>query len=192
MDGTSRDRHIIQWQTEETIVGTRVIPEGTLVLRHIEVIGDPSGSWLSRYGRSHYLIRNSCLYFLDTAYSWNEQEQQLTPEFRAKLLSGQATQNFCFPLTPGKRFGPDVTPAKVVGIGIGKGFTPASVSDKAYQVDVHLFDADTTRFWFEKGVGITGEWDWHRGHYTEYRVKLLKFEPAGSHRRETVGVPPAQ
>jgi hypothetical protein len=180
-DGNVRDPRILRWQTEETIVGMRAMAEGTLVFRHIEVEGETPGSWLSRYGESHFLLRNSCLYFLDPSYSWNEQEQQLSPEFRASLVNGHAHPAFCFPLVTGKKFGVDLpgfVPSKVVGMGWGVGYTPPSVTEKAVRVEVHLFEADTTRLGFEKGVGITGVWDLHRGAYSEYRVKLLRFQPA--------------
>jgi hypothetical protein len=182
-DGAAKSPKVIRWKTQETIVGTLALPEGTVVLRHVEVEGESPGGWLTRYGESHYLIRNSCLYFLDKEYSWNEQDRQLSPEFRAKLRNGEIAPAFCFPMATGKSFGKDTPsgpPPKVVGQGRGSGFTPSSVSEKAFRIAVNLFTADTTRFWFEKGVGITGEWDLHHGTYSEYRVRLLQFQPAVS------------
>jgi hypothetical protein len=43
---------------------------------------------------------------------------------------------------------------------------------------VHLVYADETHLWFKQGVGITGMWDWHDGTYNEYRVRLIRFQPA--------------
>ena len=182
LDGSARSPHVVRWKTEETITGKLTIPEGTVVLRKVDVVGESTANWLSRFGSSHYLIHNSCLYFLDPSSSWNEQDRQLTADYRARLLNHQEVPAFCFPLVQGHKFPVDLhpafTPSKVVGLGPGTGFTPASVSDKAYRVEMHLFDADRTAFWFEKGVGITGVWDWHNGHYGEYRVRLLEFRPA--------------
>jgi len=184
LDGTTRAPRIMRWQTEETITGMLALAEGTVVFRYVNVQGETPGSWLSRYGQSHYLIRNSCLYFLDPKYSWNETERQLNPDYRERLLRGGELPAVCFPLSTGMKFGPTVgiLPSKVVGTGAGSGFTPPSVSEQAFRIEVHLFDADTTRLWFEKGVGFTGLWDWHKGSYSEYRVKLVKFEPASATR----------
>ncbi len=173
--------HIWRWQTVETITGTLTIPEGLVVLRHVDVNGDTPGGWLQTvYRQSNYLLRNDCLYFLDNQI-WNEQEQRLRPEFREQTLAGPA---FCFPLAVGKQYGKDSPPgwipSRVVGMGPRDGYTPESVSRDAFNVVLHLFNADETHLWFEKGVGITGMWDWHNGTYDEYRVRLVRFQPAGS------------
>ncbi|HLK65195.1 MAG TPA: hypothetical protein VKU19_17260 [Bryobacteraceae bacterium] len=193
LDGTARSPRVVKWQTDESITGLLALAEGTVVLRYVQYEGETPGSWLSKYGESHYLIRNSCLYFLDGAYSWDAENRQLTPEFREKLLANQELPAFCFPLVAGKKFATELpagfTPSKVVGTGRGSGFTPSSVSDQAFRVEIHLFAADTTRFWFEKGVGITGLWDWHNGSYSEYRVRLVKFEPAKARNQAVAGTP---
>ena len=182
-DTPANNPHVTTWQTVETVTGTLAIPEGTVVLRRVEVKGNPPGGWLPTvYGESNYLVRNDCLYFLTPHDSWNEQEQSLRPEYRTELLAGDVEPEFCFPLAVGKAFGkndsPGWIPSRVVGMGRGHRLAPDSVSEKAFDVVVHLASADETHLWFEKGVGITGEWDWHNGTYEEYRVRLLRFQPA--------------
>ncbi len=54
-----------------------------------------------------------------------------------------------------------------------------SVSKDAFDVVLHLAYTDETHLWSRKGVGITGMWDWHNGTYNEYRVRLVRFQPAG-------------
>jgi len=183
--GSSKNPLITRWQSVETTTGAVAIPEGTVVLRHVQVSGDASSGWIeSVFGRSNFLIRKDCLYFLNPAFSWNEQEERLRPEYAAKLLAGDVEPEFCFPLSAGKSFGrdspPGWVPSRVVGQGRGQRFAPASVSSKAFDVRVHVVYADETHLWFEKGVGITGEWDWHNGTYLEYRVRLVRFQPASS------------
>jgi hypothetical protein len=182
-DTPANNPHVTTWQTVETVTGTLAIPEGTVVLRRVEVKGNPPGGWLPTvYGESNYLVRNDCLYFLTPHDSWNEQDQGLRPEYRTELLAGDVEPEFCFPLAVGDAFGKNDShgriPSRVVGMGRGHHFAPDSVSEKAFDVVVHLASADETHLWFEKGVGITGEWDWHNGTYEEYRVRLLRFQPA--------------
>jgi hypothetical protein len=188
-DSPESNPYVTRWQTVETITGALAIPEGMVVLRRVEVRGDASRGWLqSVYGESNYLIRNDCLYFLNPQ-TWDEKEQTLRPEYRAQILAGNADPEFCFPLVVGKAFGKDElpgwVPSRVVGMGRnGTGqngrFAPSSVSGNAFDVRVHLVYADETHLWFEKGVGITGMWDWHNGTYGDYRVTLLQFQPAGA------------
>jgi hypothetical protein len=177
-DGQRNAPHIWRWQTIETITGSLTTPEGLVVLRRVDVKGDAPGGWLQTvYGESNYLLRNDCLYFLH-AQIWDGQEQRLRPEFREQVLDGP---EFCFPLVVGKQYGkylpPGWVPSRVVGMGPRDGYTPESVSKAAFDVVVHLVYADETHLWFEKGVGITGMWDWHNGTYDEYRVRLVRFQP---------------
>jgi hypothetical protein len=179
--------YIRRWQTVETITGTLKIPEGLVVLRNIEVNGETPGGWLQTvYGESNYLIRNDCLYFLNSQ-TWNDHEHALRPVYRAQILAGNADPEFCFPLAVGKAYGKDESPgwvpSRVVGTGRSGRFAQPSVSTKAFDVVVHLVYADETHLWFEKGVGITAMWDWHNGTYDEYRVRLLRFLPAGETRK---------
>jgi hypothetical protein len=172
---------ITRWRTVETITGTLTIPEGTLVQRDIAVHGDRPAGWLQTvFGEGNFLIRGGCLYFLD-AQTWDEKNQSLRPEYRARLLAGDEPPEFCFPLSVGEKFGKDApgwTPARVVGRGRNYAFAPASVSEKAFDVVLHLASGDETHLWFEQGVGITGLWNWHHGTYDEYRVSLARFRRA--------------
>jgi len=36
------------------------------------------------------------------------------------------------------------------------------------------------RVWFEKAIGVTGQRTFHNGTYHDERVRLMRFEPAGS------------
>jgi hypothetical protein len=180
----AKNPHVVRWQTVETITGLLAIPEGTVVLRRVEVKGDPPGGWLQTvFGESNFLIRNDCLYFLNPQ-TWNERDRSLRPEYRAQLLAGDDEPEFCFPLSVGKTFGKDALPgwmpSRVVGRGRNYAFAPASVSDKTFDVVMHIASGDETHLWFEKGVGITGMWDWHHGTYDEYRVRLVRFRRASA------------
>lgn len=180
--GSPKHPFVYTWNTVETITGTLVIPEGTAVLRRIDFPDREEGDgWIGGYGESHYLVRNSCVIFLDSQ-TWDEKERRLLPEFRTKVLAGKIEPQLCFPLTVGASFGKDSPPGwiptRVVGRGRGHGYAPASVSKSAFDILVFLDYGDKTHLWFEKGVGITGEWDWHNGTYFEYRVRLLQFRPA--------------
>jgi hypothetical protein len=57
------------------------------------------------------------------------------------------------------------------------------VSDKTFDVTMHIGSGDETHLWFEKGVGITGMWHWHHGTYDEYRVRLVRFRRASARAR---------
>ena len=184
-EGSREHPFVTRWETVETVTGSLSILEGTVVLRQVQVKGKTSGGWLqSRYGESDYLIRKDCLYFLDPHDSWDEQGQRLRPDYQTRLLAGQVQPEFCFPLAVGQSFGRDLAPgwipSRVVGRGKGGDFALASISERAFDVVSHLLAADETHFWFEKGIGVTGEWDRHNGTYGEYRVRLLRFQPAGS------------
>lgn len=179
-EGSAKKPHVMRWQTAESVTGTLTIPEGTVVLREVVVQGDRPGGWLDTvYGESNYLIRHDCLYFLNPQDSWDEQRHGLRPRYRARLLAGDVEPEFCFPLAVGKAFGKDSfpgwIPARVVGTGASHGLARDAVSERAFDVVVHIVLADETHLWFEKGVGITGEWDWHNGTYEEYRVRLLRY-----------------
>ena len=199
-EGSPERPLIRRWQTTETVTGMLPIPEGSIVLRRVQVQGETPGGWLEAvYGGSHYLLRQGCLYFLDLHDSWDEQTRSLRPEYRTNLLAGNVEPEFCFPLAPGKTYGKDAppgwSPARVVGMGMahgfalmppGDGWTPGApprdlaISDRSFDVLLHRFTPDETHFWFEKGVGITGEWDLHHGTYLEYRVRLLRYTFSGS------------
>ena len=193
-EGSREHPLVTRWQTVETVIGRLPISEGIVVLRRVQVNGNATGGWLqTRYGESNYLIRKGCLYFLDPHDSWNEQEHRLTPDYQTRLQGGEVQPEFCFPLVVGQSFGKDSppgwVPSRVVGRGSGREFAAASISEDAFHVVSHLTSADETHFWFEKGIGITGEWDRHNGTYEEYRVRLLGFHPAASSGKRLLPTP---
>ena len=150
-DSQVNSPQIRRWETVETISGVRAVPEGTVILRHVEIQGDKPTGWLAAvYSESNYLLRNGCLYFLNPQ-TWDERERRLQPEYRAQLLAGDAEPELCFPLA-------------------------ASASTRP----LHIGSGDETHLRFEKGVGITSESSFHHGTYGEYRVTLLRFVPAKS------------
>jgi hypothetical protein len=164
---------------DETITGTLPIPEGTVILRRVDFPDGAQGDgWIASYGESHYLVRKNCVIFLDSQ-TWDEKERRLLPDFRSRLLAGNVEPQLCFPLTAGASFGKDSPPgwipSRVVGRGRAQGAAQISVSKNGFDIVVFLDSGDKTHLWFEKGVGITGEWDWHNGTYFEYRVRLLQF-----------------
>jgi hypothetical protein len=70
----------------------------------------------------------------------------------------------------------------VVGKGAGRHFQAGLISNNSFDILTHIVLADETHLWFEKGVGLTGIWDWHNGTFFEYRKWLIQFTPAsGTH-----------
>jgi len=184
LSGTAAGPEIVRWTTDETIVGLVHAVEGTVVRRRIVFNGHPDTSWLAGYGESSYLIRANCIYLVPES-DWDSGAQQLRPKFRDRLLNGQESPMLCFPLTIDKEWGsPDLgTGWHVVGFGRGDKFAPPSVKEQAFHIVSNYFTSgDTMHIWFQRGIGITGEWAWHNGTYFELRVRLLSFEPVVTRR----------
>jgi hypothetical protein len=94
---------IHRWKTEETIIGSWIIPEGTLVGRQVRVVeGSPHEGYRVRSDPA-YLIRGDCLY--SDEVDWEPSVRQLTLEFREHLSAGHVAPDFCFPLVVGKTWG---------------------------------------------------------------------------------------
>ena len=178
---------IHHWKTEETIIGSWTIPEGTLVGRRVRVTeGSPAMGYRVDPDPA-FLIRGDCLYRLG-ARDWERSAHQLTPEFRKWLGVGEISADFCFPLTVHKTWGAPnwggIRPAseakdwEVSGIKAGDQSAP----DKRNTVHIasvssYLGSGMTADIWFERGVGIVREDEIHHGTIGEERTHLLRFEP---------------
>lgn len=182
--GPSRDKATVtRWKTTEQIIGSVHVAEGTVILRQVNFEGQPDGSWLAGYGESHYLIRNSCLYFLNAREAWDEVQQQLRTQFRDNLLHGRISPNFCFPLEVGSKWGDSQAAFSwlVLRQGADAQLAPMPMGEKAFDiVSTQFSSGDTMHFWFEKGVGIIAKRDLHNGTYFDLRVRMLRFEPAAT------------
>lgn len=169
---------ITQWTTTEKIRELVPIPEGTIVEREVKTIsGQPDGSWIGNYGAFSYLIRGSCISFLASEY-WDGSKKTLRDAFRTGMLAGKVSPTLCFPLSPGRRWHSSGAEWQwnVSGRGCtASAFCPESVSASDFHVIArHAGSGGTFHLWFRKGIGITGEWYWHSGTYSELRVRLIR------------------
>ena len=195
---TTRDQHgagpanleLHTWKTEETIVGSWAIPEGTLVAKQVRVMeGSPRG----RVNPNPvYLIRGDCFYSDYGEPSSVPQTHQLTPEYRQALEAGQVSPDFCFPFAVHKTWGaphglPDwsVTRPEDAKDWEVAGVKPRYPSAPAGQRSFHLTSISgypgagiTVDTWFTQGVGVTREDAIHHGTIGDQRIRLLHFEPA--------------
>lgn len=178
-----RGPEITRWTTVETVRASLAIPEGTVVTRNVEMSkGRPDGSWIGTRGEFDYLIRQSCIYFLDRQ-SWDGTVNQLRRDFHEYLLDGRVSPDLCFPLDIGKHWHAANTTEwawSVLGRGCAQAaFCPESVSASDFHlVAPQASSGGTAHLWFREGVGITGQWYWHNGTYGELRVRLIRFQAA--------------
>jgi hypothetical protein len=171
---------IEHWTTEETIVGSWTVPEGTLIGRQVRVVEGSPGAGYRADPNPAYLIRGDCLYL--SYVGWQPRDHQLTPAFRRDLLAGQIAADFCFPLAVGKTWGARTWGAKdwqVAGLKV----RDQSAPDKKNTFHVtsassYLGSGMTADIWFEKGVGVVRQDEIHHGTIGETRILLLRFEPA--------------
>lgn len=172
---------VSSWTTVTTVRGSLAIPEGTIILRDTRLVeGRPNGGWIAGHGSFHYLLRQNCLYFLDQS-EWDEASQALREDFRAELLSRGIAPDICFPLEAGKQWRGNADECRhwsVQGLGGGQlRFIPGSIEARDFHmVFPPMCSGDTGHMWFRNGTGITGEWYWHNGTYSELRVRLIKFQ----------------
>jgi hypothetical protein len=195
---TTRDEHgegrahpeIHTWKTEETIVGSWAVPEGTLVERQVRVIeGSPRG----RVDPSPaYLIRENCVYAEYGGTAWDPQTHQVTAEFRKALVVGYVSPDFCFPLAVHRRWGAQhgLPVWGVTRPEEAKDWEVAEIKDHDLSVPgsqntYHITSISaypgagiTVDIWFAKGIGVLRKEAAHHGTLGEERIGLLKFESA--------------
>ncbi len=168
-NGSGRAHPVIErWRTEQTIIGSWSIPEGTLIETHVQPVGDLPAA-IHVQPNPAYLIQNNCLY--ESEVNWNPTTHQLTDAFRQGLLAGEYSPDFCFPLSAGKTWGHQGTKdwrATPIKPGV---FLIKSIS-------YYPGSGQTEDIVFEKGVGILSEHGVHHGTYGEQRTQLVKFQPA--------------
>jgi hypothetical protein len=184
----NRDRPDIErWTTEETITGWVRIPEGLVVLRDARQQPNPAGEIVTRrviapngqlryvqQGNSHgaliardsepYLIHGNCIYTIQGG--WDNQRQELRPEYRKYLSDAAVAPNLCFPLETGRTWGNNDIPWLV---------EPASAPypGAVHISSSHFGSGGSADVWFQRGVGIVGEHYIHNGTYDEYSKTLL-------------------
>jgi hypothetical protein len=149
-----------------------------------------------------YLVRGNYVY--EFGYGEERNSGSLSESFRKMLLDGDALPAFFFPMrtgtmwaertreerdwaafqqsqtaNPGQVYAPDHFYHWVVG---GKGapgrveFMP--IPREAFLL-VYATASGPVERWFENGVGVAGEWNYHSGTYWENTLRLAQFVPAG-------------
>jgi hypothetical protein len=189
-----------RWKTEETIIGSWTVPEGTLVGGQVRVLdGSPPVGYRVNPDPA-FLIHGDCLYRL-SAHDWDRSAHQLTPEFRKWFAVGEISADFCFPLTAHKTWGAPnwggIRPASEAKDWEVAGMKARDQSAPDKQKTVHITSVSsylgsgmTADIWFEKGVGIVREAEVHHGTIGEERTHLVRFQPVcrlplAGHRPET-------
>ena len=163
---------IHSWKTEETVIGSWAVPEGTLFATRVRVVeGAPREGY--RVGPdAAYLIRGDCLYASYGEAGWNQSTHQLTPDFRNGLSAGYLSPDFCFPLEVHKAWGARHSKDWQV--------QSASADQKTFHINnVSSYPGSgmTVDIWFERGVGIVREVEIHHGTIGEQQTRLIRFEP---------------
>jgi hypothetical protein len=164
-----------RWTTEETIVGSWTIPEGTLVGRHVRLVDGSPRLGIRVNPDQAYLIHDGCLYTKDV--QWQPQQHQLAQVFREDLNAGHIAADFCFPLVAWKTWGAphwadwrapaDAKDWQVAGLG--------PITFHITSISSYLGSGETADIWFEKGVGLVREEDIHHGTIGEVRTRLRDF-----------------
>ena len=171
---------IHRWKTEETIIGSWTVPQGTLVGREVRIAeGSPGYAWQPNPA---YLIRGDCLYRLG-ARDRELAAHQLTPDFLKSLGAGEISADFCFPLVAHKTWGAPNWGGKdweVAERKLGDPSAPGKQNPTFHITSVSSYPGSgmTADIWLERGVGITREEEIHHGTIGEERTRLLRFEPA--------------
>jgi hypothetical protein len=170
--GGTPNSKVERWRTEEAVVRSASVAEGTIVVRQIRILsGKPS---VAQPKQQAWLIHGDCLYDLDSA-DWDARHpNQLNAAFSTKppWTGGEHLRVFCFPLSEGKTWGKEN----------GHEWHVADVNDqdpnspdkgKTFHISPSS-GAAVTDIWFERGVGIVRETA-----ATE-STQLMLFEPGPS------------
>lgn len=183
---------IHRWKTEETIIGSWTIPEGTLVGRQVRVVeGSPHEGWRVNQSPA-YLIRGDCFYAYYGEVGWDPSTNQFTPDFLKGLSVGYVSPDFCFPFVLHKTWG---APHGLPNWGVNRpeeakdcevaGIRARDPSAPDKKKTFHITNISsypgagmTVDIWFEKGVGIVRAEEIHHGTIGEDRTRLIRFEPA--------------
>jgi len=168
---------IERWRTEETVVRSAVVAEGTIVVRRIRILsGKPP---VAQAKEQAWLIHGDCLYDLDPG-DWDPRHpNQLSPAFSAMppWNGGEHVRVFCFPLGDGKTWGKESGHEwRVADVNNQDPSSPDK--GKTFHVSSYIGSGLTEDVWFERGVGIVRETDVHAGSQEETRLML--FEPGPS------------
>jgi len=164
-----------RWTTEETIIGSWIVPEGTLIGLRVHKRLSPPGPITIVEPDKAFLVQNDCLYTANV--HWDPHQHQLTPSYRENLLAGRISPDFCFPLTAGKTWGaPHWTDWR----------PPSDANDwrvrqtsydtfQVRSVSSYLGSGESAEIWFTKGEGIIMGEHIHHGTISEYRTHLRDF-----------------
>jgi hypothetical protein len=187
---------VVRWKTEETITGSVVLAEGTLVRTETKA-RDPIPNHVLRSFRrgmdfveSYYLIRHNCRFDLDPQADELDLNQfphpELRPSFRDNLARGNVPPDICFPLAVGKTWGqvPETALARdnvwtVIDVNPADPASPDK--GKTFHLQTYEGAGTTIDRWYEQGVGVVREVVFHNGTYFEDRRQLLRFEATSRH-----------
>jgi hypothetical protein len=190
-DGGIAHPAVTRYRTEETILGSAAIPEGTLVWSHIRALDPPPAThpeWKEQ--NIAYLVQGRCLYTMNDQ-GWQPQDHQLTAEFRRSLDAGEVSPDYCFPLTVGETWGAahwadwrkpsEAKDWKVCAIKVRNPRSPDKrVTFHIKSISSYLGSGMTEEVWFQRGVGVVREQDIHHGTYEENRMWLIRFRPGSA------------
>lgn len=177
---------IHRWKTEETLLSSVALPEGTLIGKRVRVFDGSPPPHREPRTEEAYLLGKDCIYTKNVG--WYPLRHKLAPEFLGWLSAGTISPDFCFPLEAGKTWGAphwgqrsaaDAKDWQVSEIverdqsapGRRPAFHVKSISSypgSGLAVDI----------WFARGVGVTRELQVHNGTYGEERTTLIEFDPA--------------
>ena len=161
----NRDQpRVDHFTTEETITGTRPVPEGLMVFRDVRELGGAAGpsqrDYLIARDQQPYLVHEDCIYVISGAWD----------EFRKNLSEGSVAPDFCFPLQVGRKWGNNDISWQVV---------PAAPGARSLHIFTdHFGSGGKEDVWFQKGTGVVAEHYTHSGTYDEYTKTLRSFTAA--------------
>jgi hypothetical protein len=156
----------------------------------------------------HYPVRGNYVY--EFVYAGDEKSGSLSENFRKMLLDGDALPAFFFPMragmmwaertreerdwaafqqsqraNAGRASAPDHFYHWVVqGKGISGRVDFMPISREAFLLVYATIGGPVER-WFENGVGVAREWNYHGGKHWENTMRLQQFVPAAGPRTKT-------